>query len=135
MISQFFSKAKDGGPQSPVDAYFLIEIKGLFTIALLKFNQGAREQFHTHAFNALTWFLCGEMDEASYDGQLRRYRRSLIPKFTPRDKNHRVIACVDSWCLTVRGPWCSTWTEHDRGRGLVTTFSDGRLVVDTKRFN
>jgi len=46
---RLFQKAKDGGPESPVDGYFLIEIKSLFSIALLKFNNGGRENYHTHA--------------------------------------------------------------------------------------
>ena len=54
---KLFSKCKDGGKESPVDGYFLIECKGLFSVALLKFNKGGREAYHTHAFDAYTWFL------------------------------------------------------------------------------
>lgn len=125
---KLFSKAKDGGPDSPVDAYFVIEIKNLFSIALLKFNKGAREQFHTHAFNALTWFLDGDMEEEDVDGSKYQYKRSLKPKFTPSQKCHRVIAHKDSWCITLRGPWAMFWTEYDKEKDKTTLFGHGRVV-------
>lgn len=130
-ISNFMKKRKDGGPRSPVDAYFLIEIKGLFTIALLKFNKGGRESYHTHAFNALTWFLSGALVEQNFEGPLYTYKKSLIPKLTRKSKNHRVLATKDSWCLTIRGRWDSTWTEHDTTGQIITTFTDKRKIVST----
>lgn len=126
---RLFSKRKDGGPTSPVDGYFLIEIKGLFSIALLKFNKGRREAYHTHAFNALTWFISGELVEERFDGTLTVYERSLLPKVTLKDNNHRVKALENSWCLTIRGPWGRTWIESDKTTQTRTTFSHGRVVV------
>ena len=35
---KLLNKAKDGGSESPVDAYFLFENKHVGSIALLKFN-------------------------------------------------------------------------------------------------
>lgn len=128
---RFFSKAKDGGPYSPVDAYFLIEIKSLFSIALLKFNKDSRENFHTHAFNALSWFIKGDMVEQDYNGEYRVYERSIIPKFTSKKKNHRVIANKVSWCLTIRGPWEKTWTEDNEKETI--TLTHGRKIVKTSR--
>jgi hypothetical protein len=107
-----FEKRKDGGPNSPVDAYFLIESKRFFSIALLKFNKGGREAFHTHAFNALTWFIKGDILEKDVKGCEYQYTRSFIPKLTRRSMNHRVKAVEDSWCLTVRGPWKDIWSEY-----------------------
>jgi hypothetical protein len=126
-------KAKDGGPKSPVDAFFLVEIKWLFSIALLRFNIGGREEFHTHAFHALTWFLWGGLVEEEYRAETPyRYRRSLWPKFTPRSKNHRVRADKTSWCLTLRGPWAKTWTEHTEA-GSKTTFGWGRRILNVEK--
>lgn len=125
---KFFSKAKDGGPDSPVDGYFLFEIKSIGSIALLKFNKGAREAYHTHAFNAWTWFLDGWMVEQKFGSkEVVPYKRSWKPKYTPRDNNHRVIAFRDSWCLTIRGPWLDTWTEDHNG--ITTVLTHGREVV------
>ena len=62
------SKTKDGGPKSSVEAYFLFEIKSIGSIALLKFNKGGRKEFHTHAFNALTWFIASSLKEEMYNG-------------------------------------------------------------------
>ena len=129
---RILSRTKDGGPDSPVNGYFLIEIKSLFSVVLLRFNEGGREAFHTHAFNALTWFLAGDMEEEDYDGRFHTYSRSLFPKYTPRSKNHRVWANRTSWALSIRGPWSKTWTEDDETHHTVLTH--GRKVVErTKR--
>jgi hypothetical protein len=128
---KLFSKAKDGGPKSPVDAYFFIECKSLFSVALLKFNKGAREQYHNHAFDALTWFLKGSMTEETYDGMFKPYKRSLVPKYTKKTNMHRVVANEDSWCITLRGPWQATWQEADAGTDTKTTFTHGRAVIAT----
>lgn len=127
---RLLSKTKDGGPDSPVDAYFLFEIKNVCSLALLRFNVGGREAFHTHAFTALTWFICGDMYEETYEGVVTKYSRSLLPKITKKGKNHRVRANKTSWCITIRGPWSCYWTEDVKG--VTTTFTHGRTVVDVK---
>lgn len=124
---RFLSKTKDGGPDSPVDAYFLFEIKWLCSIALLKFNKGGREEFHNHAFHAMTWFLKGDLLEQDIDLSFKQYERSWSPKITKKSKLHRVKALRDSWCLTVRGPWENTWYEYCDGE--KTTFTYGRKIV------
>lgn len=127
---RLFKRAKDGGPDSPVDAYFLFEIKAFASIAILKFTKGGREAFHTHAFNALTWFIKGDMVEQDINGEYYVYKRSLLPKITKRSKNHRVIALQDSWCVTVRGPWSKTWTEDTDEKTTVLTH--GRKTISEK---
>ena len=123
------SKTKDGGKKSPVDAYFLIESKPLLSIALLKFNKGRREEFHTHAFDALTWFLKGELTEEDVSGEFYPYERSIIPKLTKKGKDHRVIATKDSWCFTIRGRWVDNWTEYNKDTNTTTVFTHGRKIV------
>lgn len=130
---KFFSRSKDGGPKSPVDAFFLFEIKSLGSVALLRFNVGGREEYHTHAFNALTWFIWGELVEESLNREYNftkyyYYRWSLFPKVTRREKNHRVYAYCNSWVLTIRGPWSDTWTEDSATHH--TTLTHGRKIVD-----
>lgn len=127
---KFFKKVKDGGPESPVDAYFLFEIKSLMSVAILKFNKGSREAFHTHAFHALTWFIKGDLVEEDINGEFHIYERGILPKVTRRSKNHRVIALADSWCFTIRGPWSKTWTEDTDEKTTVLTH--GRKVVSEK---
>lgn len=137
---KLFTKAKDGGPESPVDAFFIIEWKSLFSIAFLKFNKGKREQYHTHAFNALTWFLKGNIVEdrlirtfalGLFSNEYYIYERSILPKYTSRDNNHRVEAFEDSWCFTIRGPWSATWTETDLENGTTITLAQGRKILNT----
>ena len=131
---RLLEKVKDGGPTSPVDAYFLLEIKNLFSVAVLKFNSGGREAFHTHAFNAITWFIKGELIEEDVDGKFYTYIRKLIPKVTRREKNHRVSSIGDSWCLTIRGPWCKTWKEVNKETKEITTFTNGRKILDVSPY-
>lgn len=130
MITQFFSKAKDGGPKSPVNGYFLFEIKNFASIALLKFNKGCREEYHTHAFNAFTWFVCGSLIEENIDGSKYIYKQSIFPKITLKNKNHRVFANKDSWCFTIRGPWDKTWTETSENLDKITILTNGRNIVN-----
>ena len=126
--------SKDGGPESPVDAFFIVEIKSLFSVALLRFNKGGREAFHTHAFNAWTWFISGELLEEHLDENgwvnYSFYKRSLFPKITRRSRNHRVIADRTSWCFTIRGPWAKTWTEDTETHHTVLTH--GRRIVERR---
>jgi hypothetical protein len=125
---RILEKTKDGGPDSTVDAYFLCEFKGLFSIALLKFNKGGRENYHTHAFNAWTWFLKGFLIEHVYLNGYNGYYRSWKPKITKKSRNHRVYAVEESWALTVRGPWSETWTETSL-TGEKIKLAHGRLKV------
>lgn len=129
---RLFCKTKDGGSESPVDAYFLFEFKPLGSVCLLKFKEGRREAFHTHAFTALTWFLKGDLVEEKFDGTITPYKRSLLPKVTRKDNNHRVLANKTSWALSIRGPWVDTWTEHNEG--TVTTFTHGRVVKSSHKY-
>ena len=46
-----FKKRKDGGLESTVTGYWLIDRKKFFSILLFKFEGKSREAFHTHAFN------------------------------------------------------------------------------------
>lgn len=104
----FYTKP-DGGKDSRVTAYFLIEWKPVFSIGLLKFSNGSRKKYHSHAFNGLTWWLCGEiMEERLYDvGNIgvkqTMFYPSLKPKFTPRDNIHRNYSYGTTWALTFRG--------------------------------
>jgi hypothetical protein len=131
---KFFEKCKDGGPQSPVDAYFLVEIKWLFSIAFLKFNKGHREAYHTHAFHALTWFIKGWMIEEKISDRLEYnlYIKSLIPKLTTRYNLHRVKAREDSWCFTIRGPWQKEWKEFNAKTATTTALTHGRRVIKSE---
>jgi hypothetical protein len=125
---RFLQKTKDGGPESPVDAFFLFEIKSLFSVAVLRFNKGSRENFHSHAFNALTWFISGQLEEEVYNGNSSSYRRRLFPKITKRSCVHKVIAHETSWCFTIRGPWMDTWYEVNKD-GKLIMLTHGRKIV------
>lgn len=136
---KFFRIAKDGGPKSTVTGYWLAEIKSLFSIALLRFEDGSREEYHSHAFNSISWVLKGELVEQLInwrlaDTRLVRYFPSLKPVITKRSTFHRVVSNGTSWVLTLRGPWDKQWREFDPASRTMTVLEDGRVpVVSYKR--
>src|SRR4051812_2822256 len=103
---------KDGGSESHVWSFILIEWKALFTVTLLKFDDGSREAYHNHAFNAWSWLLRGRLTERVLFHAERTYRPSLKPIFTARETFHMVVSEGTSYALTFRGPWDSTWLEY-----------------------
>jgi len=127
---KLFFKAKDGGPESEVTGWWLIESKKLFSIVLLRFTGISRPAFHTHAFDAWSWVMTGELIEVFRDGKGRPLRPSFRPVPTPRDTFHQVRATGrTAWVLSFRGPWQKRWKEYleleDRERYLES----GRVEV------
>lgn len=124
---RLFEWAKDGGPKSNVDAFFICEFKNWFSIAILKFNKGTRQEYHSHAFNALTVMLKGDMLEEFINGESRFYT-PFLPKITRKLDIHRVRARKTSWAVTIRGPWDKYWKEYDE-QGNSKTLTHGRVEV------
>jgi hypothetical protein len=135
---RFLSKAKDGGPESHVTGYWLIEVKWLFSVVLLRFADGSRDSYHDHAFTAISWVLWGRLFEYMLTaGNLARgsfqsfksHRSGPIPIVTSRRRMHRVVSQGTTWVLSFRGPWSKTWHEFDPRDRSVTTLTHGRKVV------
>lgn len=126
---KFFRKAKDGGPESTVTGYWLCEIKSLFSIVLLKFENGSRDKFHSHAFSSANWVLRGHVIEDTLDYKTRYYGPSLIPVITRRSRFHKVISRGTTWVLSIRGPWSKTWQEYDPNTREFSTLTHGRKIV------
>jgi hypothetical protein len=99
---------------------------------LLKFNNGSRENYHSHAFNAITWFLRGRVREETYESMFETVDKwfipSFIPKITRRGKIHRVHSFGTTWALSFRGPWSDTWHEIDKNNKIIT-LTHGRKQV------
>lgn len=142
---KLFKRMKDGGPSSRVWGYFLIEWKPVFSIVLLHFKDGTREAYHSHAFNALSWVLWGQLTEDRLgtvilpdglsDPDLWRwvdeekvYRPSLFPIFTGRSNLHKVRSRKNTWVLSFRGPWTDRWLEINE-EGQTVLMTHGRRVV------
>jgi len=131
---KFLTFGKDGGADSPVDGLFLIEIKSLFSIVLLKFNKGSREVYHSHAFNAISWFLKGNITEhclnMSTGEQTKKTWRGLSKlKYTPRNHLHLVEAHENTYCITFRGAWAKTWFEYSEKENKLITLTHGRKEI------
>jgi hypothetical protein len=121
---------KDGGSESTVWAHWLFEIKGLCSVALLRFENGSRDAYHSHAFNCVSWLLRGELTEVRMGDEpgLFSYLPSLKPIVTKREHLHKVYSVGRSWVLTFRGPWAKTWQEVLPGEAELTLKSGRELV-------
>lgn len=126
---KILKKMKDGGPESTVTGYWLIESKKLFSIALLKFEGKSRECFHNHAFSCFSWILKGQLVERFLDGSIRLHRRRFLPFVTRREDFHKVDSNGTTWLLTFRGPWSKTWKEYMPDADKFRTLANGRKIV------
>ena len=129
-MAKFLHVAKDGGLESNVDGYWLIESKALFSIVLLRFRKGSREAFHTHAFNAVSWVLHGHMTEYTMDGDIIQLTPSIVPVYTARNRFHKVEGIANNtWALSFRGPWVDKWKEFLPKLNKYIILTHGRKIV------
>lgn len=119
--------SKDGGQESTVQGWF-IEAKRVATAVLLRFDNGTREAYHSHAFNCISWVLKGALEEEHLNGGTEVHRPSLKPVITRRDTFHKVRSLGTTWVLSFRGPWADTWKEYVDGK--IVTLTNGRKVVE-----
>lgn len=119
---KILKKLKDGGQDSNVTGYFLIEIKWLFSIVLLKFDPGSREAFHGHAFNTIFWVL---------NGILCEYRKGWRNWLVKRSDVHKVFnpLTIPVWVISLRGPWEGAWWEYHPKTNENVLLINGRKVV------
>ncbi len=127
---RIFSAGKDGGPESTVTGFWLVELKKLFSIAVLRFGNGSRENFHSHAFNSISWVLRGKLREEHLGGEIIEHTPSILPVLTVRSTFHRVFSEGTTWVITFRGPWDEQWYEYNSKTGKTTTLRNGRIVVE-----
>ena len=127
----FFKRRYDGGENSNVTGYWVVEIKKLFSVVLLKFEPGHRENYHSHAFNALTIWLKGKVLEERRDvNKNTEYRAGQI-KYTPRENIHKIHCEKTAWALCFRGPWHDYWEEY--GLNKIYTLTHGRKIVNVRK--
>jgi len=117
---RFLEWAPDGGQHSGLKGFYIIEIKSLFSIVLLKFDPVFRETYHSHAFNALTFWISGAVQEQHLDGTILYFGGGQF-KWTPRSCFHRVIPMVPTWALSFRGPWQDKWYEWRKDHKVTLT--------------
>jgi len=121
---------KDGGAESTVSGFWLVEIKKLFSVVLLRFDDYTREAYHEHAFNAVSWVLAGG---GLLERFLRGYRTARLhlpswrPVITRRRDFHQVQSFGRTWVLSFRGPWSDRWREY--ADGVFSTLTHGRRKV------
>lgn len=122
---KFLQKSPDGGKDSGVTGFFVVEVKPLFSIVILRFNKGTREAYHSHAFHALTFWLKGRVREEHLNGETKWFSGGML-KYTPRTVFHRINALETSYAISFRGPWKNTWKESRSGE--FVTLTHGRKI-------
>jgi hypothetical protein len=128
-LPTFFKMSYDGGQNSGVTGFWVIEWKPVFSLVFLKFNKGTREAYHNHAFSAITFWLWGEAIEHHLDGTIKKWYPSFLPKYTPKDCFHKIEAVKDTYAFSIRGPWDKTWQEY-RDNNLMVTLTNGREIIE-----
>lgn len=136
---KLFHKSKDGGPESNVTGYWLIEWKPVFSIVLLRFDKGSREAYHNHAFNAISWILKGRLREHTLTytngscvtvADVDWLRPSILPIYTSRDRMHQVYGEAETtWALSFRGPWKDVWKEYFPKLNKFVSLTHGRKEI------
>jgi hypothetical protein len=130
-VQHVLETSKDGGQESTVWAHWLFECKGFGSIVLLRFEDGSRDAYHSHAFNSLSWLLSGGLvedrieDDLPGEHRVTTYLPSAYPIITTRDNCHMVRSVGRSWVLSFRGPWARTWRERIGGEQI--TLASGRV--------
>jgi len=125
---RILSLKSDGGKDSGVTAFFIIEWKVLFSIAILRFNVGTRDAYHSHSFNALTWWLKGKVTETKLNGEQKTFIPSLKPKLTTRETFHKVKAHTTTYALTFRDDWTDEWQEYKDNKFVTLTHGRKELT-------
>lgn len=126
---KLLKSGKDGGPKSTVTGYWLVEMKRLLSVVLLRFDDGSRDEYHDHAFGSLSWIVRGRVTEHHLGGLIEEHRPGILPIVTHRDTFHRVVSHGTTWVLSIRGPWSRTWHEYDPDGGEYSTLTHGRVRV------
>ena len=127
---KLFRYAKDGGAESTVSGFFLVEIKSLFSVALLRFGHGSRDAYHSYSFNSISWVLRGMLMESFVDRlKVNYYFPSLRPIITRRSDFHQVYSYGTTWVLTFRGFWSRTWNEYIPNEARCRILTHGRQEV------
>lgn len=129
--------SKDGGPESKVFCWGF-ESKRFGSLLLLRFDEGSREVFHSHAFKSISVVLKGGLLEVirEYRGGrlkvvLKNHVPSGLPILTHRHTLHQVFGMAPhSWVVTVRGPWRPEWNEWIPVTDKTVTLTHGRKVVE-----
>jgi hypothetical protein len=130
---KILSFGSDGGQKSGVTGFWLFEFKSLFSIVILHFAKGTRENYHSHAFNAYTWFLSGQVEEQHFNADPINWRPSWSPKYTPKSCFHRVKALTDTYAISFRGPWDQTWSEYNPKTNEIIKLTHGREVLSKEK--
>jgi len=127
---KFLQFGTDGGKDSGVTGFWICEIKWLFSIVLLHFKKGSRENYHSHAFNAYSFFISGMVEEQLLNDSPIIWTSSWYPKYTPTSTFHRVNALENTWCLSFRGPWSKYWYEYAPKNNEYIQLTNNRTIVN-----
>jgi len=117
---KFLARRKDGGPESHVVGYWLVEIRSMFSIALLRFGPGGRRAYHSHAFDSISWVLAGHLREQHIWGRHEVHRPGWRLEREVRGIGERKAGHLTSWWSTGRvDELGSAGLRHNRAAPLA----------------
>ncbi len=132
---KILSWGKDGGNESTVWGLWFLEIKSLFSIVLLRFENGTRDAYHSHAFSCYSWVLKGKLIEnhlgTPHVPDVHTF--SLLPVVTHRHTFHKVESVGRTWVISFRGPWAQYWMEYDPATDKMVMLTHGRKLMEAPK--
>lgn len=110
----------------------ILEWKKLFSIKLFNFHKtDGKQDFHTHAFNAVSILLSGDYLEEVVDYNtitpLKRSRKRFL--FIPENQYHRITKSDGCRTLLITGPWGDTFKELRLLNKSSNQYNQGQLSL------
>lgn len=121
-----------------VDRYTICEFKNWFSVYVHNWHTVAQDRYHTHAFNAWVYMICGQYEEQVMDANAplgsmfsRETIRAGSLRYVPRAHCHRILrAIAPCWTIAFAGPWIDHWYELRWDLLGWRKLGHGRRVLD-----
>lgn len=132
-IPSFFKKKRVELGEGYIIAFVIFEWKPLFSIILYNWKTILQNRFHSHAFAAYAFLLCGKYEEEVYlHGKIypRTVDQRFTPRYLPRNYTHRILrADPSTYTIVFTGPWLKYWYEWFQDSNTWVKYTWGRKVI------
>lgn len=114
--TKFFEKSKVTLGTGSVTQYIIFENKHLLSLIFYKWHTIDQVRFHTHAFPAVAFLLCGwYWEKVIFNGfEMTNFVcQPLWPRILPRNYCHAIQnAKPGTMTMVIAGPWQKNWFEY-----------------------
>lgn len=130
----FFKKKRVELGEGFIIQYTILENKKFGGIWIYNWKTIKQNRFHTHAFSAYAFLLCGSYtEEVITDGvvEIKVVNQWMKPRHLPKNYCHRILKADDkTWTIVFFGKWIPYWYEYFNDTKTWIKYSWGRKVVD-----